>query len=493
MKLIKIMLYLLLGLLALVSLFIIISAFHPDFSNHVAKLLYSPEKEEIKETSAVIDEEFPENDQVYTSDELLRNITNTGNSYVPPERTGIEVPAELSDKSGYVPIQESSEQVGDEEAEKLEQELTFGDTGADLTFDVEFYPYYGMLDTSEQKLYRQIYANATALNGIFTPVEQVTPRQLINIFMAVFNDHPEIFWLDSAYRGRFTRNGNCVEISLQFNETADNLAASKAAFDHAAQEIISAAQTQDSDFNKEVYVHNTLLNKIEYHKNSPLNQNAYSALVNNRTVCAGYARAFQYIMMNLGIPTYYCTGYAGESHAWNIIKLEGEFYNVDTTWDDTDPNTYDYFNRTDADFAGTHMREDLSVCLPPCNGQKYAGPKQEEGQAVNSNSGNPVIGLRSLDDVGFSSADVLMNMDDYYNNCYEAVILAGGSVQFQNVVASNDLWEQCYDAYVSGSFGDAYMNRVMEELGASGSVVEVQAELLQGGEILLSHWADIYF
>mgnify|MGYP006990155591 CR=1 FL=1 len=51
-------------------------------------------------------------------------------------------------------------------------------------------------------------------------------------------------------------------------------------------------------------------------------------------------------MTQLGIPCYYCTGFAGENHAWNIIRLDDEYYNVDVTWDDTTPNTYDYFNKT---------------------------------------------------------------------------------------------------------------------------------------------------
>ncbi len=123
-----------------------------------------------------------------------------------------------------------------------------------------------------------------------------------------------------------------------------------------------------------------------------MNQSAYSALVNGQTVCAGYARAFQYILQQLGIPCYYCTGFAGESHAWNIVMLDGEFYNVDTTWDDMGIGTYDYFNKTDKDYADNHIRQELSVYLPPCNGQAYRNLEQNAEDS----------GLRSLLDVGLT-------------------------------------------------------------------------------------------
>ena len=100
-----------------------------------------------------------------------------------------------------------------------------------------------------------------------------------------------------------------------------------------------------------------------------MNQSAYSAVVNHETVCAGYARAFQFLLQQYGIPCYLCVGYAGEPHAWNIVCLDGKYYNVDVTWDDTEEESgvsYDWYNRSDADYATTHLRQGLSVNLPPC-------------------------------------------------------------------------------------------------------------------------------
>ena len=106
-----------------------------------------------------------------------------------------------------------------------------------------------------------------------------------------------------------------------------------------------------------------------YDLRAPNNQSAYSALVTGASVCAGYAKAFQYIMMKLNIPCYYCVGFAGEDHAWNLIRLDGKFYNVDVAWDDPEGNeagtyNYDYFNLSDRAILKDHRRTEMAVYLP---------------------------------------------------------------------------------------------------------------------------------
>ena len=110
----------------------------------------------------------------------------------------------------------------------------------------------------------------------------------------------------------------------------------------------------------------------EYDENSEINQTAYSALVLNKTVCAGYAKAFQYIMIELGIPTYYVSGEAQGDHAWNIVKLDDEYYNVDLTWGDQEVIIYNFFNVSDEILNKTHTRSEISKLLPICNGKEYS-------------------------------------------------------------------------------------------------------------------------
>lgn len=544
-KLLKGIIGLIAGLILLLFLLVALCAAFPDLSDGIANLLYSP--------SSLIQRLIPDKtDDAEAEGSPIESATTSANSiaqtqhaspeelledgiskvpeelYVPPEKNELSIPEEVADKTGYEPIRQEKQEVDDTKGEELASTLGYGETGEGLEFDARFYPYYDMLDDDLKGLYRQIYANMKALNGSFTPIVQVQENRLKNAFTAVFCDHPELFWVDTAYSCKFRSDGTCVEIDLQFNSTSDNLDANKSMFETRANEIANAASGAGTDYEKEVAVHDALISQINYNLSAPLNQSAYSALVNGQTVCAGYARAFQYVMQQLQVPCYYCMGYAGESHAWNIIELDGEYYNVDSTWDDTEPNTYDYFNKSDADFNGNHMRQDLSVYLPPCNGQKYCNleasptqgtseipvPQQDNGAASmlmtdenpenggengsfdnnrsngNSNNVNADMGqnLRSLSDIGMTADNVLNTKEGYYADCYNQIVKTGaGSYQFQNVISGQDLYSQIFNDYSNGNYKTAFVNDALSQLGARQFHVNIKIEELAEGYYLMIH------
>ena len=89
-------------------------------------------------------------------------------------------------------------------------------------------------------------------------------------------------------------------------------------------------------------VHDYLINTIEYETTISKNNiyNIYGALVQNESVCEGYAKAFKYLLDELQIPCVMVIGQATnskgetENHAWNYVQINGNWYAVDTTWDD---------------------------------------------------------------------------------------------------------------------------------------------------------------
>lgn len=90
---------------------------------------------------------------------------------------------------------------------------------------------------------------------------------------------------------------------------------------------------------------------------------AYGALVDRVSVCEGYAEAYKKLMDRAGIPCELISGWAGGPHAWNIVQIDGEWYHVDTTWDDPIPNRegyvrYEYFLKSDAAMSFDHNNWD---------------------------------------------------------------------------------------------------------------------------------------
>ena len=524
MNIIKKIIYALLALFGILGIFVIVCAFNPDITNAVAGFLYhdDPGKEQ-GITQQVIPDDVGIRNAADDDAENAAIAQGMTTDYIPPEQSELVIPDDVAGRNGYRQIQDQQEQVDDDTVKKLEQELDTGNTGDGLEFDPLYYPYYEMLNEKGKHLYRQIYANANDLYPVFAPIEEVTTGELRNIFMAVYNDHPELFWMETAYSGKAAANGRCVEIDLKFNRTAQNLESAKSAFDENADEILSEAQNLPQDYEKEKFVHDELIDRISYDLGAEMNQSAYSALVNDSTVCAGYARAFQYLMQQLGVPCYYCTGFAGENHAWNIIKLDDGFYNVDTTWDDTGSGTYDYFNKTDSDYASSHIRKELSVYLPPCNGQTYRNleheetaeseaqseseevleieipsererraeiemPSERERQSENETQSEAAPQPRSLEDVGFTQEQVITDIQDYYDDCYDQILRnKKGDYTFYNVIEGEELLEEWYRNYGNNTYRQAYMEDAMKEIGASSCELELQAEELQGGKFLIAH------
>ena len=87
------------------------------------------------------------------------------------------------------------------------------------------------------------------------------------------------------------------------------------------------------------------LNDSEY----LLKYTAYAAMINKTAVCQGYSALMYRMLQQKNID---CRLIPGSNHAWNIVAIDGVYYNVDSTWDaGRDPKNYAYFLCGDSDFA----------------------------------------------------------------------------------------------------------------------------------------------
>lgn len=414
-------------------------------------------------------------------------------SYIIPSSDSVTAPKDLADRVGYTPVTDETTELNAEEAEKLRLELSLGETGTALYFDSLYYPYYYLLDETGQAIYRQIYANANSMNKTFLPCQDITVNALKTVFEAVYNDHPELFWLETGYNCRYSRSGQCVEISLKFSITEEELPEFRSTFETQANRILNQAWNLADDYEKEKYIHNRLLELVEYQSGAAMSQSAYSALVNGKTVCAGYARAFQYLMQQMGIPCYYCTGYSGENHAWNIIYLYGEYYNVDLTWDDTEPATYLYFNKTDEDYKSTHARRGLAQKLPACNGSTYRNLEPEPAGVTPSPSPSPAPqATPAPSSTPAPQNNISPELEEYYQDCGQRIINNGlGSSTFVQEIDAG-LWTELWEAYNNGNISDSFLIRAMNRLGGSSCSVQIVCQEAANGKYRLTHTVNIY-
>ena len=100
-----------------------------------------------------------------------------------------------------------------------------------------------------------------------------------------------------------------------------------------------------------------------------LKYTAYAALVNGTAVCQGYANLFYRLCLEVGVDARIVAGTAnGGNHAWNIVKIGSEYFNIDSTWDAGEsPSEYSYFLKNSDEFSMSHTRgvfETINYTLP---------------------------------------------------------------------------------------------------------------------------------
>lgn len=248
---------------------------------------------------------------------------------------------------------------------------------------------YSMLSAAEKNIYNEMYSSLLKNRHVFR-FRGISNKALFRIFSALFNDNPRFFWLTGSANFEWTENaGDILDITCKAavisGITTEKLNIMNSKLKNTVKDIIIHANQRKTHFEKILYVHDYIVDTTTYVSDAPMCYNAYGCLVLHQAVCAGYAKAFQLIMEEMGYECGYVSGEDREdgtihsSHAWNYIKIENEYYFVDTTWDDPlvdggdytyDNKTRNYFCITGSELSLTHKIKDISS-YPVCNGKKY--------------------------------------------------------------------------------------------------------------------------
>ncbi len=208
--------------------------------------------------------------------------------------------------------------------------------------------------------------------SVYNGVDALSADEIKTVYSAYQYDHTECFWLDSGCG--ISSNANTVlSVTPNYSFAGDALTKARKMFDGAVEDILSKIDKSASDFEKEKALHDILAQNTAYEISAKNAHNAYGALVEGEAVCEGYAKAFQYLLHRLGIQSAIVIGESrGVAHGWNIVKIDGDWYHVDLTWDDQNDNIYyAYFNKTDNAIKEDHVIYDVGFDMPECTATKY--------------------------------------------------------------------------------------------------------------------------
>ena len=156
-----------------------------------------------------------------------------------------------------------------------------------------------------------------------------------------------------------------VIFNLTYRMTVDQTSEVYTTLNTAVSSIISDGMT-DLEKSKAIYAY--VRDHVTYDYDGAASGASYchtthAAACTGKAVCQGYASMFYYMMLQADVDCRVVTGEGnGGPHAWNIIKIDDAWYNVDVTFDSSSNQDYAFFLFSDDTFAtsdyGTHLRDD---------------------------------------------------------------------------------------------------------------------------------------
>ena len=103
------------------------------------------------------------------------------------------------------------------------------------------------------------------------------------------------------------------------------------------------SKTDGSEYAKALWLHDWLLDQLEYDKTLKWSS-AESALTRELGTCQSYESAYAKLLTAAGIENSE-TRDTYDGHTWNAMKLDGQWYQTDCTWDDSSDNWYSFDQR----------------------------------------------------------------------------------------------------------------------------------------------------
>lgn len=252
---------------------------------------------------------------------------------------------------------------------------------AEYTEIQQDYGYRSLISDAQKELYDRMVLDTTKIGEstdstgkypiekIYISTNDFTEADIRIALEAFLMDKPQIFWVDNSFS--YINQGGAI--SVQLYSTVDSSTREKysAQLESVVKSLIASMPKGLSEFERELYLHDYLLKICEYNKEVTSSSQDYlpftifGALINGNAVCEGYAKAMEYLLNKVGVHCITVNGYGKDSlHKWNIVSLEGSWYHLDATWNDTSSGIiYDYFNLDDQQIAYDHTKSDNFINL----------------------------------------------------------------------------------------------------------------------------------
>jgi|GEM_PF-1184091 len=185
-------------------------------------------------------------------------------------------------------------------------------------------------------------------------------EDLVGIYGDILNSSPEFFYLENSVSYMYhssTPEKPVTKVKFRYKIEGDELAAAKTVYEQELYYIVSLFEDVPTDTEKALAVHDYIISSFTYDKEQA-NFDVYSLFRDRRGVCQAYSLAYVAVLRELGMEAVMVTS-DEMNHAWNLVKVDGNWYHTDLSFDDPAPDRpghvlHDNFLLSDESIALTH-------------------------------------------------------------------------------------------------------------------------------------------
>lgn len=284
-------------------------------------------------------------------------------------------------------------------------------------------PVYEQLSKKEKSVYTALYRGIDGYDkNIRLPCE-ISGETYSKIYCLLEKQEGELFFIDSTY---YTAE-KVREAKIIYREDKSRIKEMRLELEVAADEGVKKVDGSLSEYDTVMKIHDYIIKKCRYIEEDEDGycSTAYGCLVQNEANCEGYAKAFDLLASRMGLESVLVTGTTddGENHAWNQVKVDGSWYNIDVTWDDTDVDgdmRRAYFLCDDELFGETHFPDSEYIRAYDC-GDVQDNFYIKNGLYVDSEQAAEEILRREIAN-GANQAELRFANDELYDKFMEEYI-----------------------------------------------------------------------
>lgn len=193
--------------------------------------------------------------------------------------------------------------------------------------------YYSLLDDKQKESYKKIYYILKEHKD-YVFINENSIEDIEKIYFSVIDDHPEFFYVESKFD--YIEGFSYIIFPHYIYNKKESLYY-KQQIEEKTKEIISIVKKQEEQQEKIKILYEYIIEETKYQSNKD-DQNIKSIFIDHQSVCAGYARAYQYLLNQCDIDASYIGGISNENkegHAWVMVLFNDDYYYCDPTWGDT--------------------------------------------------------------------------------------------------------------------------------------------------------------